>query len=98
MAAPDSLYHAPRAAFLRERRLLPSPLDRLELVLEALERALGVGELTLRVAQVLAECPERLAHLVQVTGEPGEIVLDLPRVRLDPEPAQAEDDHLQVGV
>ncbi len=47
---------------------------------------------------MLAQHPQGIAHLFKVAGEPGEVVLDLLRVGLDPEPAQPEDDHLQVGV
>src|SRR5262245_62842492 len=87
----SGLRRATSGADFGQLGLRPSlALDGLELRAEAIERALRVTELSLRVAEMSAERSKRLADLVEVAGEPREVVEDDLRVRLRSEEHTSE--------
>src|SRR5262249_31107632 len=81
-----------------ERRLIARRLDVLQLGLQAIDRRRGLVVLVPGIGQVLADHIEGIPELIDVAADTSETALDLPRVLLDLKTAQAEHDHLQIGI
>src|SRR5262245_2372949 len=81
-----------------QRGLFADSLDAFQLGLDAIQARRGLVVLVPGVGEVLSHDGEGVAKLVDVAAEPGESRLDLPRVLLDGETSEPEDDHLQIRV